>query len=364
MPFVYLYNDIEIKPKMKYAVGKDVRTAYLRNKKWGTALKYRAIFVIVAIVTVCLVILSACTTEKQSPDTANGADVILGFSQLGSESGWRIGNTKSIQEAAQRAGVQLMYENAEQKQENQINAIRSFIAYQVDVIAFTPIVEDGWDNVLMEAKTADIPVLITDRRINTEDESLYIGFVGSDFEKEGLKAGRFLLRKMEEAEHVNIVEISGTIDSTPMRQRAAGFRNVLEGDQRFSIIESISGDFLRSKGKECMQALLSRHDDIDVLYSHNDAMTLGAIEAIEETGLLPGEDIVIITVDGEQGAIDLLREGKINCVVECTPLIGDMIMELAKKLAAGEPIPRDTYSVERTFTEFDYDLDALAPREY
>jgi|GEM_PF-50464 len=359
-----LDNDIEIKPKMKYAVGKDVRTAYLRNKKWGTALKYRAIFVIVAIVTVCLVILSACTTEKQSPDTANGADVILGFSQLGSESGWRIGNTKSIQEAAQRAGVQLMYENAEQKQENQINAIRSFIAYQVDVIAFTPIVEDGWDNVLMEAKTADIPVLITDRRINTEDESLYIGFVGSDFEKEGLKAGRFLLRKMEEAEHVNIVEISGTIDSTPMRQRAAGFRNVLEGDQRFSIIESISGDFLRSKGKECMQALLSRHDDIDVLYSHNDAMTLGAIEAIEETGLLPGEDIVIITVDGEQGAIDLLREGKINCVVECTPLIGDMIMELAKKLAAGEPIPRDTYSVERTFTEFDYDLDALAPREY
>ena len=270
----------------------------------------------------------------------------------------------SIQEAAKRAGVQLMYENAEQKQENQIKAIRSFIAYQVDVIAFSPIVEDGWDNVLMEARDAGIPVLITDRRIKTSDESLYIGFVGSDFELEGRRAGRFVLQKMADADHVNIVEISGTIDSTPMRKRGAGFREVLNGDSRFTIVESVSGDFLRSKGKECMKGLLERHPDIDVLYSHNDSMTLGAIEAIEEAGLQPGKDIVIVTVDGEQKAIDLLKQGKINCVVECTPLIGDVIMELAEKLAAGETIPRDTYSQERVFSEFDTDLENLPPREY
>jgi simple sugar transport system substrate-binding protein len=149
-----------------------------------------------------------------------------------------------------------------------------------------------------------------------------------------------------------------------MRQRASGFRSVLEGNERFTIIESISGDFLRSKGKECMQGLLARYDTIDVLYSHNDEMTFGAIEAIEEAGLVPGKDIVIITVDGEQEAIDLLIKGKINCIVECTPLIGDVIMELAKKLAAGEPIPWETYSVEVTFSEFDDDLDALPPRGY
>ena len=313
----------------------------------------------------CLMLLAGCTpatTADTSP--AETAQVILGFSQLGSESSWRLGNTKSVQAAAKRAGVQLMYENAEQKQEKQIKAIRSFIAYQVDVIAFSPIVEDGWDNVLGEAKQAGIPVLITDRRIKTEDESLIVGFIGSDFYEEGRRAGRYLLQKMQDAQQVNIVEISGTVDSTPMRARGEGFREVLAGDSRFTFLESVSGDFLRSKGKECMQGLLIRHDDIDVLYSHNDSMTLGAIEAIEAVGLTPGKDIVIITVDGEQAAIDLLKAGKINCVVECTPLIGDKIIELAKKLAAGETIPRNTYSQEQVFSEFTPNLQALPPREY
>lgn len=313
----------------------------------------------------CLMLLTGCAPQSQPAAPMQDAkQVILGFSQLGSESSWRIGNTKSIQEAAKRAGVQLMYENAEQKQEKQIKAIRSFIAYQVDVIAFSPIVEDGWDNVLGEAKQAGIPVLTTDRRINTADESLIVGFVGSDFYAEGRRAGRFLLAKAADMAQVNIVEISGTVDSTPMRERALGFRDELGGDTRYTILESVSGDFLRSKGKECMQGLLKRHSDIDVLYSHNDGMTLGAIEAIEAVGLTPGKDIIIITVDGEQAAIDLLKAGKINCVVECTPLIGDKIMELANKLAAGESIPRNIYSDERVFSEFDTDLADLPPREY
>ncbi|MBN1777541.1 MAG: ABC transporter substrate-binding protein [Clostridiales bacterium] len=327
-------------------------------------MKRRPYLQLIILGIACAVLLAGCTGTQDVQSQGNETSLLLGFSQLGSESGWRLGNTRDIHEAAQRAGVQLMFENAEQKQENQIKAIRSFIAYQVDVIAFAPNVEDGWDNVLTEAKAAGIPVLVTDRQINTADESLYAGFVGSDFEAEGIRAAEFLLEKMNGAGHVNIVEISGTIDSTPMRQRASGFRSVLEGDGRFTIIESISGDFLRSKGKECMRELLARHDTIDVLYSHNDEMTFGAIEAIEEAGLVPGKDIVIITVDGEQEAIGLLIEGKINCVVECTPLIGDVIMELAKKLAAGEPIPWETYSVEVTFSEFDDDLDALPPRGY
>ncbi len=158
-------------------------------------------------------------------------------------------------------------------------------------------------------------------------------------------------------DRLKIVEITGTLDSTPMRQRAIGFRESIEGDPRFEIVESVSGDFLRSKGKECMRSILQeRGTDIDVLYSHNDAMTIGAIEAIEAVGLVPGKDIVIITVDGEQGAIDLLKEGRINCVVECTPKIGDIIMSLSKRLAAGESIERYTYSEETVFSEFDANL--------
>jgi len=327
--------------------------------------RFRSIGRMATICLTCLMLMNGCAPAAPSEEnTPDESQVLLGFSQLGSESAWRLGNTKSVQDAAKRAGVRLMYENAEQKQENQIKAIRSFIAYQVDVIAFSPIVEDGWDNVLTEAKKAGIPVLITDRQINTSDDSLYVGFVGSDFIEEGRKAGQFVQKRMADAKRVNIVEISGTVDSTPMRQRGAGFREVLGDDSRFQIIESVSGDFLRSKGKECMQGLLARHKDIDVLYSHNDAMTLGAIEAIEEAGLTPGKDIVIVTVDGEQKAIDLLKQGKINCVVECTPLIGDVIMTLAKKLAAGESIPRETYSEEKVFSEFDTNLNSLPAREY
>ena len=310
--------------------------------------------------------LSGCAPQSAPEEDAADDAVLLGFSQLGRESAWRMGNSRDIQEAAERAGVQLMYDNAQQEQENQIKAIRSFIAYQVDVIAFAPIVEQGWDTVLQEARDAGIPVLLTDRFIVTDDPSLYVGYVGADFLAEGRRAGKFLVEKAdrEGLDDLKIVELSGTLSSTPMQQRSSGFREMIEGDERFHILETVSGDFLRSKGKECMQALLARHAEIDVLFSHNDSMTLGAIEAIEEAGLRPGEDIIIITVDGEQAAIDLLQEGKINCVVECTPMLGDIIMDLAKKLAAGEEIPRVTNPEERAFTEFDEDLMDIPPRGY
>ena len=322
-----------------------------------------------AVLALCL-LLTGCgarrPTEDASEEAAQDQSILLGFSQLGWESAWRLANSESIKEAAERAGVSLMYENAEQKQDRQIKAIRSFIAYQVDVIAFYPIVETGWDNVLQEAKDAGIPVLTTDRMVETGDESLYAGFIGSDFYTEGLHAGEFLIEKArrENLGELNIVELSGTLDSTPMLQRAEGFRDAIAGQQNLHLIDSMSGDFLRPKGKECMKVLLEKYERIDVLYSHNDAMTLGAIAALEEAGLKPGEDVIIITVDGEQAAIDLLKEGKINCVIECKPQIGDMVMELAQKLAAGEEIPRCTYSEEQVFTEYDADLDSIPPRGY
>lgn len=321
-----------------------------------------------ALLALCA-LLAGCASrggEDAQLEESREPSILLGFSQLGWESAWRLANSESIKDAAERAGVSLMYENAEQKQDRQIKAIRSFIAYQVDVIAFSPIVETGWDNVLQEAKDAGIPVLTTDRMVETEDESLYAGFIGSDFYAEGRHAGEFLIEKAqrEGLGELNIVELSGTLDSTPMLQRAEGFRDAIADQGNLHLIDSMSGDFLRPKGRECMKALLEKHGRIDVLYSHNDAMTLGAISAMEDAGLVPGEDIIIITVDGEQAAIDLLREGRINCVIECKPQIGDTVMELAKKLAAGEEIPRCTYSEERVFTEYDADLDSIPPRGY
>ncbi len=316
---------------------------------------------IVWVMLMGLVFLAAGCAEPADPEPS---PIIVGFAQLGSESGWRVGNTKDIEAAAQRAGVTLLLKNADQKQDNQIKAIREFIAQQVDVIAFSPIVETGWDSVLLEAKEAGIPVLLTDRSIQTAAKGLFEGFVGSNFLEEGHKAGEFLMKKCAGMQRVRIVEISGTPSSTPAQERALGFRTYVDRDPKYEIVTSVSGDFLRSKGKECMENILRKVNDIDVLFSHNDAMTLGAIEAIEGFGLVPGKDIVIITVDGEQGAIDLLKKGKINCVIECTPFIGDVVIRLSQLLAKGEKIAETTYSSERTFSEYDAELDSLSPRGY
>ncbi len=329
------------------------------QRKWVISL-----FSIMGVLAIALAVILQLAPEKQEKEVSQG--IIVGFSQIGAESAWRNCNSRSIKTAAADAGVQLLFENAEQKQENQIKAIRSFIAYQVDVIAFVPIVADGWDNVLREAKNAGIPVLVTDRKISSTDESLYAGFIGTDSEQEGREAGRFLLDRFPSpsiSQPVRIVELRGTEGSSPAVGRAAGFREVLDGHEEFRIIHSVSGDFLRSKGYEIMKRLLNEIPDIDVLYSHNDGMTLGAIDAMKEQGIRPGKDIVIVTIDAEQAAIDALKRGEVNCVIECNPKTGPDIMVLAQSLARGETIPRLQHVKEAVFRETD-DLSAIEERGY
>ena len=312
----------------------------------------KKIFCIAAVLLLCLVLTSCSETQEKRPSS-----VVVGFSQLGAESSWRIANTKSMENAAKEAGYGLMMENANQKQEKQIDSIRSFIAYQVDVIVFSPIVENGWDNVLKEAKKAGIPVILMDRMIESNEKDLYTAYVGADFYAEGRRAGEYLIRKADEmkSEHLNIAEISGTIDSTPMRDRQKGFMDMISGDPRFTVIESISGDFLRSKGEECMLQLLEQFgaEEIDVIYSHNDSMTLGVLDVLEKNGIDPGKDIILITVDGEKEAVNALKDGKINCVVQCTPNLGSSVMELVKKLKDGEIVSGVYHPEEGMFTDFD-----------
>ena len=307
------------------------------------------------LVLLVLFLLTGCAGKQETG--GDSASVVVGFSQLGAESSWRIANTESMEKAAKEAGFGLMMENANQKQEKQIDAIRSFIAYQVDVIVFSPIVENGWDNVLNEAKKAGIPVILMDRMIETPDESLYASYVGADFYAEGKKAGEYLIRKADAlgVDHLNIAEICGTKDSTPMRDRKAGFMDAIAGDSRFTVIASVDGDFLRSKGEECALDLLNRFgkDGIDVIYSHNDSMTLGVLDILEQKGIQPGKDILLITVDGEKEAVDALKNGKINCVVQCTPKLGPAAMALVKSLTSGQKVSKVTHPEEGVFTDFD-----------
>ena len=333
----------------------------------------KAFFLLVA--AIFFLTLSACTKKdktnrkNQQENSFESDRLILGFSQIGSESAWRTRNTQSIFEAAEENNVQIIFDDAQQKQENQLKAIRSFIVYQVDVIAFVPIVETGWDNVLTEAKEAGIPVIVVDRQIDA-DESLYAGFLGENGFEEGYSAAFFLTQKCKNRNsRINIVEFSGTENSSVATERANGFRSLIQTDPKFYIVHSEDGDFLRSRGKEMMDRILRDNrglylngEPIDVIYSHNDSMTLGLLDSLEENGI-SSRNVIIISIDAEQKCIDALVAGKLNCVVECNPNLGPTLMELVKKIHAGEEIPRVTYMLETIFTEND-DFSTYTPRGY
>jgi simple sugar transport system substrate-binding protein len=300
--------------------------------------------ILLCVAMVGALLLSGCTREKKDDR------IVLGFSQIGAESEWRTANTESIKAAAALSNIDLRFADAQQKQENQIKAIRSFIAQKVDVIAFSPVVETGWDTVLQEAKTAGIPVILTDRAV-TSDPALYVGFIGSDFVEEGRKAARWVLEEFKDAAgDVNIIELQGTVGSAPANDRKKGFEEVIAAEPRFKIIRSQSGDFTRSKGKEQMESILkSETRPIHVLYAHNDDMAIGAIQAIEEAGKKPGSEIKIVSIDAVKGAFEAMIAGKLNVTIECNPLLGPQLMTSVTEVVAGRPIPKRIVVEEGVF---------------
>jgi ABC-type sugar transport system substrate-binding protein len=313
-----------------------------------------------------LVSLAACASGDGGGDSAGGGgsdDLVVGFAQVGAESGWRTANTKDIQRAFEDAGIELKFSDAQGKQENQIKAIRSYIQQQVDVIAFSPVVESGWDTVLNEAKDAGIPVVLTDRAVDSKDDTLYESFLGSDFIVEGEKAGDWVVTEFADADVVNIVELQGTTGAAPANDRAEGFRTVIDEDPKFEIIASQTGDFTRAGGKQVMEAFLKSNPEIDLVYAHNDDMGLGAIEAIEAAGLVPGTDIKIVTVDAVKDGMQALADGKINFIVECSPLLGDQLVEIVTTLADGGEVEKRIVTEETTFTQ-EQAVEALPDRQY
>jgi galactofuranose transport system substrate-binding protein len=316
----------------------------------------KKIMVAMSAIALSSLALTACGSSDGSSGTKSGGTITMGFAQVGAESGWRTANTKSIQASAKDAGIKLKFSDAQQKQENQIKAIRSYIQQKVDVIAFSPVVETGWDTVLLEAKRAKIPVILTDRAVDSKDTSLYQTFLGSDFVKEGEKAGQWLVDNADSADangdgKINVVQIEGTTGAAPAIDRKKGFEDTIASNDKIKVIASQTGDFTRDGGKKVMESFLKSQKGIDVLYAHNDDEGLGAIEAIEAAGLTPGKDIKIITVDAVHDGMQALADGKINFIVECSPLLGPQLMDLAKKVVAGEKVEPRIITEETTFDQ-------------
>jgi simple sugar transport system substrate-binding protein len=317
----------------------------------------------VALAAVAAALISVgAGTQANKPQATK--PLVVGFSQIGAESGWRTAETKSIKSEAEKRGIDLKFSDAQGQQENQIRAIRSFIQQKVDAIALAPKVETGWQPVLEEAKKAGIPIILVDRGVDVADPSLYATFIGSDFVEEGRRAAEWLAKKTDGK--AMIAELQGTPGAGPAIDRKKGFEEGIKKYPGMKIIKSQSGDFNRAKGKEVFESFLRSSDGpkITALYAHNDDMALGAIQAIEEAGKKPGKDIVIVSIDGVHDAFQAMLDGKLNCSVECNPLLGPQLFDTIDKIKRGESVPKKIPSQEGVFDQTQVTAEVLRARQY
>ena len=294
------------------------------------------------------------SSDKSSDSSSSSDDVItVGFSQVGAESDWRTANTESMKSTfSEDNGYELIFDDAQQKQENQITAIRNFIQQDVDYIVLAPVTETGWDTVLKEAKDADIPVIIVDRMIDVSDDSLYTAWVGSNFKMEGQKACEWLNAYAEAKgmKEVNIAHIQGTIGASAQIGRTEGLEEAAK-EYGWNIVAQQTGEFTQAKGQEVMESMLKQYDNINVVYCENDNEAFGAIDAIEAAGKTvgPDGDILVMSFDTTNAGLTDTLSGKIICDTECNPLHGPRVEEIIKKLEDGKDVDKKAYVEEEMF---------------
>jgi galactofuranose transport system substrate-binding protein len=304
----------------------------------------------------CLLVVIGCRRHSTT-------ELTVGFSQVGSESGWRAANTDSIKSEATKRGVDLRFSDAQQKQENQIAALRAFAAQNVNVIMFSPVVTTGWEPVLKEIHDAGIPVIMEDRRADVPDD-LYATFIGSDFVLEGHRAGDWLAKKTGGKATIAVLE--GTPGSAPANDRKKGFDDAIAASPDMKVVWSQTGNFTREEGKKAFEAFLKTPDakNVTALFAHNDDMALGAIQAMEEAGIKPGQDMLVVSIDSVHDGLAAILAGKLNCSVECTPLLGPDVFDAAEAIVAGKTVAKRVVVQESVFDQTNVTPEVLAARKY
>ena len=332
-------------------------------------MKKKALLIIV--VSLALNLFGCTSPVLSEPEPTDENLIVIGFSQVGAESEWRVANTESIKAVLSEAnGYEMLYDDARNETENQIRAIRTFIQQDVDYIVFSPRVETGWDSILQEAKEAGIPVIVIDRYIVVDDPELYTAYIGSDFRSEGEKAVAWLEKLLRQQgrtqDTVRIVHIQGTIDSSAQIGRTAALEEAIRRNTNWNIVAQECGDFTRAKTYEVMGDILKLTSDIDVVYCENDGEALGAIDAMEEAGLKCNTEngVIVISFDATKRGLEYCLKGKIGLTVECNPLQGPYVDDVIKRLERNEPIKKDQYVEEQQFDSFTITQDIIDQRKY
>jgi simple sugar transport system substrate-binding protein len=293
-------------------------------------------------VRAALLLLALCAGCSRAP-----RGFVVGFSQIGAESAWRVAETESIRSEAEKRGVELKLADAGGKLESQIAALHSFLAQGVGAVILAPQRKDGFEPALRELAAAKIPVVVVDRGLDC-DPSLFATLIASDFTAEGRRAAEWLIAHTKG--DVRIAELEGTAGSDPAIERKRGFDETIAKEPRMKIVKSVPAEFQLPKGKEAMEAIWKAEGGgIDAVYAHNDDMALGAIQAIEEAGKTPGKDVLVVSIDATKGAFDAILAGKLACAVECSPLLGPAAFDAIEKLRRGETVDKRTIVEDRVF---------------
>ncbi len=326
----------------------------------------------VILASVLIASLTACggnTTTASSPasagngtvstESADGKTITVGFSQVGAESDWRTANTASMKETFSTSnGYNLVFDDAQQKQENQITAIRNFIQQEVNYIVLAPVTETGWDTVLKEAKDAKIPVIIVDRMVKVSDESLYTAWVGSNFKLEGQKSAAWLkdfaTAKGLKGSDLNIVDIQGTIGASAQIGRTEGLEEAAKANG-WNLLAKESGEFTQAKGQEVMESFIKQYPNLNVVYCENDNEAFGAIDALTAAGKTVGSDIkngqvMVMSFDCTKAGLTDTLSGKITLDTECNPLHGPRVLKIIEALKSGVTVDKKAYVDEEMFS--------------
>ncbi|MDC7239625.1 MAG: ABC transporter substrate-binding protein [Spirochaetales bacterium] len=306
--------------------------------------------------------------QSEASSAADDGMITVGYAQVGAESDWRTANTESFKSTFVEAnGYKLIFDDAQQKQENQIKAIRNFIQQDVDYIVVAPVVETGWETVLGEAKAAGIPVILSDRMMDVSDPSLYTAWVGGNFYQEGVDGilwlNNYLKKIGRDSENINCVLLQGTIGSSAQVGRTQGITEGIDANPNLTLLAKQTGEFTQAKGQEVMESFLKAYSDIDVVFAENDNMAFGAIDAIKAVGKVPGQDIIIVSFDAVHEAFVKMIAGEINASVECNPLHGPRVAEIIQILEAGGSVDKIMYVVEEVFDMFNAE-EKLPTRQY
>lgn len=277
-------------------------------------------------------VLVGCNRSGGQGSGGGGGDKkkIVGFSQMENDGPWRIAETKSMREEAAKRGYELIITDAQKQTSKQISDVEDLVARGVSAIFLAPREFEGLAPALAAAKEAKIPVFLIDREAAGKVGEDYVTFIGSNFVQQGERVGEWLAKNTNGK--AGIIELQGTAGASVAIDRAQGFRNAIGKFPDMKILASQPANFSRAEGQKVMENLIQAHGkNITAVYTHNDEMALGAIQALKAANMNPGKDVKVVSVDGQKSALEAIMAGDLNITVESNPRFGPIAFDTYEK---------------------------------